>query len=109
MSMWTALLGVMPILNRREISPGTPESTRVVFFGSTPAGVHIDGDSMLKNPVVWACVQYLTKSIGQLPWRVMRPSGDGRGNTLATTNLVDWLLHKRPNDEMGAMTFRQTL
>ena len=109
MSLWTALLGVMPILNRREISPATPESTRVVFFGSTPAGVHIDGDSMLKNPVVWACVQYLTKSIGQLPWRVMRPTGDGRGNTLATTNLVDWLLHKRPNDEMGAMTFRQTL
>ena len=76
--------------------------------GRTAAGVIIDGDTMLRNPVVWACVQYLTRAIGQLPWRVLRELPNG-GSERASTHPVDWLLHKRPNPEMGAMTFRQTL
>lgn len=83
-------------------------SGRTWFGGRTTAGVYIDGDTMLKNAVVWACVQYLTRAVGQLPWRVLRELPNG-GNERAITHPVDWLIHKRPNPEMGAMTFRQTL
>lgn len=107
MSMWTALLGVMPALINRDTTPADPGGSRMVYFGRTAAGIPVTGDSIMANPVVWACVQYLTKSIGQLPWRVLIESANG--NNLARSHPVDWILHKRPNDEMGAMTFRQTL
>ncbi len=103
MTMWNRLRALFG----RAAKAGEP-SGQLWFGGRTAAGVVIDGDTMLRNPVVWACVQYLTRAIGQLPWRVLRelPSG---GSERASTHPVDWLLHKRPNPEMGAMTFRQTL
>jgi HK97 family phage portal protein len=81
---------------------------RVIRGGRTPAGVWIDAESALKNATVWACVQYRSKTLAQLPWRVMRE--DPRlGCVPAPTHPADWLLNKRPNPEMGAFTFRQTL
>ena len=79
-----------------------------MFFGRTQAGVNVDADSILKNATVWACVTYLTRAEGQLPWRVCQELPDG-GSKRVPTHPVDWLIHKRPNPEMGAMTFRQTL
>lgn len=93
----------------RVTSAAAPASVGGFFrFGRTYAGVEVDGDSMFKNAVVWACVNYLTRSIGQLPWRVLRELETG-GAERASSHPVDWLLHKRPNPEMGAMTFRQTI
>lgn len=104
----------MPFFDRlrsffaRLTGPAEPSSSRFAWFGRTQAGVVVDADSMFKNAVVWACVSYLTRSVGQLPWRVCRELPGG-GSERAVTHPVDWLLHKRPNPEMGAMTFRQTL
>lgn len=81
---------------------------RVVYGGRNPAGVYVDAETALRNAVVWACVQYLSKTIGQLPWRVHRPKTAG-GSEIADSNRVDYLLHTRPNPEMGAFSFRQTL
>ena len=103
MSLWHSLRALFA----RATTADEP-SSRLWFASRTQAGVFVDGDSMFRNAVVWACVQYLTRAIGQLPWRVLKelPSG---GAERATTHPVDWLLHKRPNPEMGAMTFKQTL
>lgn len=81
---------------------------RVINFGRTDAGVRVDADSALKTATVWACVQYLSRQIAQLSWRVYREAPDG-GLTPAPTQPADWLLHKRPNREMGSFTFRQTM
>ena len=103
MSLWHSLRALFA----RATAADEP-AARLWFAGRTQAGVLVDGDSMFRNAVVWACVQYLTRAIGQLPWRVLKELPKG-GAERATTHPVDWLLHKRPNPEMGAMTFKQTL
>jgi hypothetical protein len=81
---------------------------RVVFTGRTAAGVYVDADNALKNATVWACVQYLTRTVGQLPWHAYLR--DDKGNaTVASTHRVDYLLNVRPNPEMGSFTFRQLM
>lgn len=85
-----------------------PVTGRVVHVGRTTSGVYVDAETALKNAVVWACISYLSKTIAQTPWRVHKPKAGG-GSELATTAPADYLLHVRPNAEMGAFTFRQTL
>lgn len=104
-SIWSRLGSLFA----RSTKSGDPSGSSSFWFGGrTTAGVYIDGDTMLRNPVVWACVQYLTRAVGQLPWRVLQENENG-GSTRAPRHPVDWLIHKRPNPEMGAMTFRQTM
>jgi len=47
----------------------------------------IDAETALKNATVWACVQYRSAALAQLPWRVMREDPK-RGCVPAPTNLV---------------------
>lgn len=105
MSIWSRVRAIFA----RVTKPSAPDGGSSFWFGGrTSAGVYVDGDTMLRNPVVWACVQYLTRAVGQLPWRVLQEEESG-GNKRVPKHPVDWLIHKRPNPEMGAMTFRQTL
>lgn len=94
------------VLNRVFGEPIT--TSRIISTGRTAAGVYIDADQALKNATVWACVQYLSKTVAQPPWRVMRESPNG-GGEVVPTNPADWIIHKRPNPEMGSFNFRQTL
>jgi HK97 family phage portal protein len=83
-------------------------TSRVIHTGRTAAGVYVDADNALKNATVWACVQYLTRTVGQLPWRVY--TRDAKGNTTtAAAGGVDYLLNTRPNPEMGAFSWRQLM
>lgn len=83
-------------------------TSRVIHTGRTTAGVYVDADNALKNATVWACVQYLTRTVGQLPWRVY--TRDAKGNTTtAAAGGVDYLLNTRPNPEMGAFSWRQLM
>lgn len=85
-----------------------PRETRIVHIGRTQAGVHVTPENALANAVVWACVRYLTQAVAQLPWRVMRELPNGGAERVAT-HPTDWVLHKRPNPEMGSFTWRETL
>jgi HK97 family phage portal protein len=87
---------------------GSIPTSRIMQTGRTDAGVYVDADTALKNATVWACVQYLARTVAQLPWRVMADTSAG-GGKVQDTNPADWLIHKRPNPEMGSFTFRQTL
>jgi HK97 family phage portal protein len=80
---------------------------RVIFTGRTQAGVFVDADNALKNATVWACVQYLTRTLGQLPWHVY--TQDSKGNADIAHGSVDYLLNVRPNPELGAFSFRQLM
>ncbi|MEI9964390.1 MAG: phage portal protein [Caulobacteraceae bacterium] len=81
---------------------------RVIRVGRGPAGVFVDAETALKEATVWACVQYLSRTVAQLPWRVGIETEDG-GFKIADTHPADWLLRKRPSAEMGSFTLRQTL
>lgn len=92
----------------RVTAPFKGRSGSVMHTGRTASGVYVDAESALKNATVWACVQYLSRTVAQLPWRVMRDLPGG-GAEIVATNPADRLIRKRPNPEMGSFTFRQTL
>lgn len=81
---------------------------RRVTTGRTGSGVYIDADEAFKDATVWACIHYRSNMLAQVPWRAMR-NDPQQGRIVQDTHPVDWLLNKRPNPEMGAFTFRQTL
>jgi len=56
------------ILNRLTGWDRTISNSRVIYTGRTSAGIYVDAENALKNATVWACVQYLTRTVGQLPW-----------------------------------------
>lgn len=103
---WFNLLG--SIVNRFTGWDRTISSTRIISTGRTTAGVYIDGDTAFKNSTVWACNQYLTKTVGQLPWHAYLPAVNGNAQ-VASAGGVDYLINVRPNPEMGAMTWRQIM
>lgn len=95
------------VLNRLTGYGNQPSTSRIVHTGRTLAGVYVDADTALKTATVWACVQYLTKAVGQLPWHVMvRANGDA---SVASSSPVDWLLAKRPCPDFGSFSWRQTM
>lgn len=95
------------LLNRATGWGNQPSTSRIISTGRTLAGVYVDADTALKNATVWACVQYLTKAVGQLPWHVMsKQNGD---SVVASSHPVDWLLNKRPCPDMGSFTWRQAM
>ena len=80
---------------------------RIVYIQSTIAGVRVTPDTALQSATVWACVNVLSKSIGQLPWRLMQEVDEG--SSKVCHNALDDLLNHRPNPEMSAYTWRQTM
>lgn len=106
MNWWQRLRNaVMP--GRQISEPDHPQTRRIVQLGKTRAGPVITADTALKSAAVWACINYIARTIGQLPWRVMR-DGD-TGPMRVPTHPLQYLLATRPNPEMGALTFRQTM
>ncbi len=84
------------------------QTVRIFSSGATPSGAYVDADNALKNAAVWACVNYLARTIAQLPWRVMQDMGDAAPRRVPM-HPVGKLLALRPNPEMSAFTFRETL
>lgn len=84
------------------------ETSRIITVTQTAAGVRVDPDEALKNATVWACVGYLSRTVGQLPWRVMQqqPNGDP---LRAPGHPLQYLLATRPNKEMSSVTWREVM
>lgn len=98
------------IWNRGRTLPEDPGSRRIVV-NRREAGVYVTEDAALRDATVWACVQYLTRAVGQLPWRVFQeaPNGNAALAEGIDAQQLDWLLHHRPNPEMGSFTWRQSM
>lgn len=73
----------------------------------TNAGARVDQNTALNIPAVWACIRIIAESIGSLPLHLY--TRQGRGKNRATTHPLYLLLHDRPNPEMTAMSFRETM
>lgn len=85
-----------------------PRHSRIVYRPLSEAGVTVTPDTCLESAAVWSCVQILSKSVAQLPWRLMKETGPGSSQIMGK-HPIDFLLNKRPNAEMGAFTFRETI
>lgn len=91
--------------------PAEPQASRLFWFRRSASGVMVTPDTALQDATVWACVSYLTRAVGQLPWRVMVESASG-GLELATgrdATEIDWLIHHRPSPDMGSFTWRESM
>lgn len=85
-----------------------PSTSRIIHTGRTVAGVYVNADTALKNATVWACVQYLTRAVAQLPWHVMIKDSSGN-STVAANHPLDWLLSRRPCADYGSFSWRQAM
>ncbi len=108
MSVFARLRDEVSGIWNRVTGPTRTTGRRSWVSGRSGSGVFVDADTALKNATVWACIQYLSRSVAQLAWRVMRETPSG-GSMVQTSHPADWVLHKRPNPEMGSFTFRQTM
>ena len=94
----------------------TPKNTWAVDYDrwysaiwpqETNSGAKVDETTALAVPAVWACIRILSEDIGSLPLHLYtRVKG---GKERATNHPLYRLLHDRPNPEMSAMSFRETM
>ena len=92
---------------RQTNSQNPTRGQRIVYVESTIAGVRANPDTVLEISAVWACVNVIAKSVAQLPWRAHKLVGPDSSEIAAGP--LDDLLNVRPNPEMSAFTFRETL
>lgn len=99
------------LLNRPQARPEDPVMTRLYYVGKSAAGVRVTQDTSLQNATVWACVQYLTKAVGQLPWNALleTPSGGAEPAKSRDGQALNYLLNTRPNPDMGSFTWRSSM
>ncbi len=102
---WMSRLAAKLTLGR---SDDSTQVTRIPFSMVTAAGAPINADTVLKNATAWACINYLSRTVAQLPWRVMQDMGEAAPRRVPA-HPVARLLHTRPNPEMSSFAFRETL
>lgn len=91
-------------------SPQNPSWWVQRLFGGAPdsaSGMPIDENLALTLSAFWNGVSIIAGAVGFLPWRVYETIKGGRA--IRDTHPIDLLLHKRPNPNMSADVFRETL
>lgn len=106
-------MGMMSTLSRifaarRSRDGRQPEVRPIPYTPRTVARVHVTPDTAMQNPAVFACVRYLSQSVAQLPWRVMRELPRG-GGEVVNRHPTDNVLARRPNPELSPFQFKETM
>jgi len=73
----------------------------------TTSGAKVDESSAMAVSAVWACISILAEDIGRLPLHLYTRLRVGKER--ATNHPLYQILHDRPNPEMSAMSFRETM
>lgn len=93
-----------------------PSKSALSKFGSwqeifvttgTRAGVTVSNDSALQISTVFACIRNISEDVAKVPFKVYVKNVDDRERII--DHPLNTLLNYRPNPEMVAMDFRQTL
>lgn len=106
MNPFTRMLAAL-LPGRKTDEPRPEPSALMLISLLTAAGERVTPETALRNATVWACVTYLSRTVAQLPWRVMRETE--AGSERIRSHPISYLLSTRPNPEMGSFTFRETL
>jgi HK97 family phage portal protein len=84
-----------------------PERSTRISVPLRQAGEMVTHDTAFKFSAFYRGVAYISETIGCLPWEVIRETDT---TTRKMVNHPAWnLLKKRPNPEMSAKTWRQTM
>ncbi len=81
---------------------------RMFGLTSTPAGVEVDEFKAMNLSTVWSCVTGISVDVAKVPvhiYKRLTPAGRERMIKHAAAKL----LLRRPNDDMNAISFRETL
>jgi len=70
------------------------------------SGEVVSVQSALNHSVVWACNRIISESVAFLPLNILQRKGDSK--RVAEEHPIYSALHNAPNDEMTAMSFRET-
>jgi len=76
-------------------------------FGNQTGPVSITEQSSLGLSAVYACVRVLSEDVAALPWNVHQRTD--RGNAVAYTHPVQYLLHDQPHEWYSSFQFRATM
>jgi len=76
------------------------------FLPAKQAGIRVDHDNALTLSAVFRAVRAIAEPLALLQWGVYRDAANGK---IAVNDDIKYLLHRRPNPEMSAFTFRETL
>jgi len=74
---------------------------------NTSSGVQITNNSALHIAAVFACIRNISEDVAKVPFKVYIKNGDSK--TVQPDHSLSQILNYRPNDEMTAMSLRQTL
>ena len=85
-----------------------PVGPRFVQVPNRQAGVLVDHDTALQSAAVFACIRVIAQDIAQLPWNVFIKKGPNERER-SPMSPVETLLNTRPNPEIKAKTFRETI
>ena len=82
---------------------------RAIRGESVKSGVHVNEDTALRFSAVFACVRVLSETLASLPLIVYRRRQNGNGKDRAYDHPLYSLLHDSPNEDMTAMTMKETI
>ncbi len=91
--------------NARQVEPQAG-SVGVNIWPRSDSGVPVTHESALKFSAVWACVRVISEAISQMEWSEYAQTPDGKRRI---NGPLDVLLSRRPNNEMSAFSFRETM
>jgi len=94
------------ILGARKTEPQSPHQTAFLPLRST-AGIDLSEEQALAYSAVFSAVKVISETVAMLPWRVYRENGEAK--ELQAGSRLDRVLHRTPNTEMTAFTFREYL
>ena len=77
------------------------------FGGETSAGIEVTNWSAMQLSTYFACQRNISEDVAVLPFFIY--ARNGRNRERLQDHPLTRMLHYQPNDEMDALTFRQTL
>ncbi len=82
-------------------------SLAVLPFPTSAAGVPLTMEVATQLSTVWACIDAIAKAIASSQWKAYEVNG--RNRTYLPDDPVAWLLNVRPNPEMTAIAWRESM
>lgn len=95
------------LLSARQSQPANPSAPDLYFVNPPTAGVYVDEHVALTYSAVWACVRAIAETFAYMSWHVYEYDDDVR--KVSRDHPADYLLHRQPNPEMSAFTFKETI
>lgn len=103
MSVWQR---VTSLFNRKTEPQKDSRATHYYYLGRH-GGIFVNHENALQLSTCFACVRVISEDVAKLPWHVYAKSENKR--TRLDGSQLNRLLNTRPNPQMGAFVFRETL